>query len=151
MSDLANCCEYLTVDKLCEAVSKNQKAVSNRQSRCVNDERMACCYLCGSRRECAISCKYLGSIENVSSPTQAPATNTEAECNPSRDNPTPEQAKVNPVFCPVCNAEMAETQTNLSINGWKSANQSAPADVLPVAVYLCSKCGKIELKANTQT
>ena len=61
---LANSCEYLTSEKLCLAVSENEKAKAGRQVRCKNEEKMTCCYLCMFVMNCATSCRFLEATEN---------------------------------------------------------------------------------------
>lgn len=149
MSDLANSCEYLNIDKLCTAFIDNPKAQASRQLKCANDEKTTCCYLCNYRPQCTISCKYLGQTENYT--YTAPKTQTqsapEAEKNQETETPTAESVPVS--FCFTCNAEMVWTKTRLTIEGW---NGPKPAWVseknLPVTIYLCPKCGKIEFKAD---
>jgi hypothetical protein len=155
LSDLANSCEYLTIDKLCSAVSENEKAKANRQVRCQNEEKMSCCYLCLSRRECAFSCKFLGNIGN-----EAPSV--EVEKNEPKSTVAPDQeieafqTQSSPVaFCALCNVEMGQTKTQFKIDGWtgphpKLSGDASGDDFLPVTVYLCPQCGKIEFKANVE-
>ncbi len=59
-------------------------------------------------------------------------------------------------FCSLCNVEMSQTKTKFKIDGWKESNQKVDGDdsarfgaeVLPVIVYLCPKCGKIDFWAD---
>ncbi len=54
---------------------------------------------------------------------------------------------------------MSQTRTEFKIEGWEGANQKlADQDsgklgekVLPVIVYLCPKCGKIDFRATRKT
>ena len=60
------------------------------------------------------------------------------------------------IFCSLCNVEMYQTKTKFKIDGWKESNQKRDGDdsarfgaeVLPVIVYLCPKCGKIDFRAD---
>ncbi len=154
MSDLANSCEYLTIEKSCSAVSESEKAKANRQARCQNDEKTACCYLCLSRRECAISCKYLGRFEGESSPIEA--EKTEADHTFNEDEKTEvSQTDKPPVCCSLCNVEMPQTKTKFRIDGWKGPHPKLSGDdlrelgeELPVIVYACPQCGKIEFRVD---
>ena len=158
MSDLANSCEYLTIEKLCSAVSDSEKARASRQVRCQNDEKMTCCYLCWYRRECAIKCRFLGNIESESSSLEA--EKTEAECIFNNDKKSEgHQAKNAPVTCcSFCNVEMAQTRTKLRIEGWGGLHPKLIGDdsgklgeeLLSAIVYLCPQCGKIEFRADEE-
>ena len=158
MSDLANSCEYSTIEKLCSAVSDSEKGRASRQVRCQNYEKMTCCYLCWSRRECAIKCRFLGNIESESAPLEA--EKIEAESEFKNDKKTEEYlAKNAPVTCcSLCNVEMARTRTEFRIDGWGGPQPKLTGDdsgklgeeVLPVIVYLCPKCGKIEFRADEE-
>lgn len=152
MSDLANSCEYINIDKLCTTFIDNQKAQANRQLKCRNDEKTACCYLCTFRPQCAISCKYLGQTENYT----YSAPKTENPSSPKPDIPkeaeAPQVESVPVSFCFSCNTEMAWTKTLFTVEGWNGPNPAqANGKVLPVTVYLCPKCGKIEFKADTNS
>ena len=155
MSDLAVCCEYLTSEKLCSAVSDSEKAKAARQVRCKNDEKMTCCYICLSRRECAINCRFLGNIEHESSPIGA--EKTEAENTFINDEKIEVDKTKNATItcCSLCNVKMSQTKTKFRINGWEGSHQKLADDdsgkldeLLPVIVYLCPKCGKIEFMAD---
>ena len=155
MSYLANCCEYLTVEKLCSAVYESEKAKASRRVRCENEEKMSCCYICLSRRECAISCKFLGNIGNESSQIEVKKTEDENTFN-NDTNPSVDQKKNAPItFCSSCNVEMSQTKTKFRINGWKGPHPKLTCDdssklgeELPAIVYLCTQCGKIEFRTD---
>jgi hypothetical protein len=108
-----------------------------------------------SRRECAIKCRFLGNIENESSPLEA--EKTEAEITFSNDKKTEAYpAKNAPVTCSLCNVEMAQTRTKFRIDGWGGLRPKLTGDdsgklgeeLLSAVVYLCPQCGKIEFKAD---
>ena len=158
MSDLAKSCEYLTNEKLCLAVSESEKAQAARQARCKNDEKTTCCYLCMLVLDCDTPCKFLGTSENVplkiereKAPIETPIIDEQKALEEKTEN-----APV--TFCSACEVEMAQTRTKFTINGWKGSPQkSAGGDSgklseqeLPVIVYLCPKCGKIDFKAEKQ-
>jgi hypothetical protein len=156
LSDLTVCCEYLTSEKLCSAVSDSEKAKAARQVRCKNDEKLTCCYICLFRRECAINCRFLGNIENE--PQQIEAEKTEADSALINDEKIEvDKTKSTTVTCcSLCNVEMSKTRTMFRINGWEGSHPKLVGDdsgklgeeLLPVIVYLCPKCGKIELSAD---
>ena len=156
MSDLASSCEYLTVEKLCSAASESEKAKASRQVRCQNDEKMTCCYLCVSIRECAIKCKFLGNIENESSPLEAEKTEAESTFNDDKKTEAYSAKNAPVTCCSLCNVEMSQTRTKFRINGWEGLHPKLTGDdsgklgeeELPVIVYLCPQCGKIEFKAD---
>jgi hypothetical protein len=156
LSDLANSCEYLTSEKLCLAVSDNAKAKASRQVRCKNEEKLTCCYLCMFVLDCAMPCRFLGINESV--PQRIDAEKTQADAKLVNDEkPEVEKAKdAEAALCSLCNVEMFQTRTKLSIDGWEGTHPKLGGDdsgklgeeVLPVIVYLCPKCAKIEFKAD---
>ena len=158
MSDSANSCEYLTSEKLCLAVSESEKSRASRNYRCKNDEKMTCCYLCMFVLDCANPCRFLGGYENE--PQQVEPEKTKITCSIISEekievNKT-ENASV--IFCSLCNVEMSQTKTKFKIDGWKESNQKFcgddsarfGAEVLPVILYLCQKCGKINFRADKE-
>jgi len=155
LSDLANNCEYLTSEKLCLEVFNSEKAKASRQIRCRNDEKMTCCYLCMFVLDCATPCRFLGNPENDSLPILRENTETE---NTIIEDSKIEKDKTKNVLvprCSLCNIEMSQTRTKFRIDGWEEAhnklahdNSGKLGEELRVVVYLCPKCGKIELKAD---
>lgn len=155
MSDLANSCEYLTIEKSCLAVSESEKAKANRQLRCQNDEKNACCYLCLSRRECVISCKYLGRFESESSPIEVSKTEAESTFSDDKKTEVYETQNAPVACCSLCNVEMSQTKTKFRIDGWKGPHPKLSGDdlrelgeELPVIVYACPQCGRLEFRAD---
>lgn len=144
MSDLANSCEYLTIEKSCSAIYESEKAKANRQLHCENEDKMACCYLCLSRQECTIRCNYLGQIKG-DIPIQVETEKIIQENNNKNLN----EKEANLVtYCSLCNIEMSQGKTIFNIENWKGPNPKSNSDpnLLPVTIYLCPKCGKIEFK-----
>ncbi len=156
MSDLANSCEYLTNDKLCSAVSNDEKAKASRQVRCKNNDKMTCCYLCMLVFDCATPCRFLGNAETDThriDPEKDQITSTVInDQKPAADKTKNDTA----TLCSLCNVEMSQTKTKFRIDGWEKSNQelinddsSKPSDeILAAIVYLCPICGKIEFKAD---
>jgi len=154
LSDLANSCEYLTIDKLCSAVAESEKAKANRQFRCQNDEKMSCCYICHSISECTIKCRYLGNPQNE--PSRIEPDKLEA-MSTSKIDEKAEADKIEkvPVGCSFCNIEMSQTKTKFKINGWEGPPPKLSGDdsselgqELPAIVYCCPRCGKIEFRTD---
>ena len=156
LSDLTNSCEYLTSEKLCLAVSESEKAKAARQLRCKNDEKTTCCYLCMFVMDCATSCRFLGNIGNEPQQINSEKIKTDdtfASDEKLEDNKT-ESATA--TCCTLCNVEMSQTRTKLRISGWEEPNQKLAddgsekldEDFLPLIVYLCPKCGKIEFRTD---
>ncbi len=151
MSDLANSCEYFTAEKTCDLPVENQKVMTNRQAKCESAEKMSCCYLCSIRAQCAISCKYLGNPDVAYVPVGPEKTAIETAIEQPRELPQAPMANNQAQFCIACNVEMSESKTELRVDRWTGAKPPMPsADILPVVVYLCPQCGKIEFKADRQ-
>jgi hypothetical protein len=139
-------CEYLTSDKSCMAVSENEKAKAVRQIRCLNEEKLTCCYLCAVRQTCELSCSFLGTM-GKESPKAADAKSEEDKREVSITEGTVS------VSCSSCKAVMHEGKTKLRISGWDDLEQKpagedweeSEKEWLPVTVYLCPQCGKMEL------
>jgi hypothetical protein len=154
LSDLANCCEYLTIDKSCSVISDNEKAKANRQIRCQNDEKISCCYNCQSRPECDIKCTFLGNSENK--PSRIEPEKTEAKTTSKiKENAEINQIEKAPVACSFCNIEMSHAKTKFKIDDWEGPPPKLSADglskfgqELPITIYCCPRCGKIEFRAD---
>ncbi len=154
MSDLANSCEYYTPEATCLAIAENPKAKANRQARCLNDEKQCCCYVCDSRRECAISCNYLGSVENQPKTQDLPGP------QPVKPSPEPKtaapasSAKNHPVvYCASCNVEMSPRTAKLKLESDAERLKQfgdytpQPEEVMSVIIYMCPLCGRIEFRS----
>ncbi|MCL2135461.1 MAG: hypothetical protein FWH37_07930 [Candidatus Bathyarchaeota archaeon] len=146
MSNLINSCEYLNVDKTCITFSENLTK-SSRQQKCKNSQKTICCYLCNIRLQCVISCKYLGQSENYAESTSMPENtqtigkDVKTELLPFKDVPV--------TFCFSCNVEMVWATTQFVVDNWHGNKPQFIGDkTLPVTVFLCTKCGKIEFIAN---
>ncbi|MCW4025714.1 MAG: hypothetical protein NWF01_11900 [Candidatus Bathyarchaeota archaeon] len=144
MSDLANCCEYLTVEKQCSAVLDSEKAKAKRQAGCQNDEKLSCCYLCSFKSVCAISCNFLGKPSAETVTVEAPKAELENSFEAGTDAQSTSEA-VPVVWC--CGTEMSWAKTKLSVDKWQGSHSRLDS-VLPVIVYVCSRCGKVEFKAT---
>jgi hypothetical protein len=147
LSDLANSCENLNIEKMCTAIIDNSKAQASRQLKCVNDEKNTCCYLCTFKPKCVISCKYLGQTENYTYSALKIETPVIPQTTESEEESKTENLPVS--FCFSCNSEMAWTKTNFTIEDWNGPKPVQANDkILPVTIYLCPKCGKIEFKVD---
>lgn len=155
MSDLASSCEYYTNEKTCLNVSESPKAQANRQLRCLNDDKTSCCYVCDSRRECVISCKFLGSTDNntqVRAETEKPKTAATPTPINKPNEPTLKTMPTN--YCTSCNAEMTPKKAKLTLDNGQTISKQfgdytpQAEETLPVTLYLCPLCGKIEFKTN---
>lgn len=158
MSDLASSCEYYTHEKNCLNVSESPKAQANRQLRCLNDDKASCCYVCDSRKECVISCKFLGSTDGTTQVRAEPASPKPAATPIATQKPDEPTTKALPTnYCTSCNVEMTPKKAKLTLeNDQPSSKQFGDytpqvEETLPVIVYLCPLCGKIEFKANRGT
>lgn len=150
MSDLAYSCEYLNIEKTCNAFSDNPKAHVTRQLKCQNDEKNLCCYLCTFRNRCTISCRYLGGqtdafLEQKTEPVpERPIT-----ADKTIDAGASKFENVPVSFCFSCNVETAWANTTLNVDRWRGPKTSLDdCKALPLAVYVCPKCGRIEFKAD---
>jgi hypothetical protein len=129
-------CEFLK-DGDCASVASNEEAEEARKISCINDNNQACCYLCSNYHACEISCVFLG--ETKSKPGEANQPNI--------------------LTCPLCNSKMLHTKLNLRIGGWTGLAKLIPfgsigelgEELLPVSVYVCPKCGKLEFMALERT
>jgi len=149
LSDLANSCEYLNIDNTCTAFSDNQKAQANRQLKCQNDPKTACCYLCMFRSQCTISCKYLGQTESYTAPKTVPEPQSPLTEDKTHEAEAAQFENVPVSFCFSCNVEMAWAKTQLNIDHWRGPKPALASEkALPITVYVCPKCGKIELKSD---
>ena len=151
LSDLSSNCDYLTSEKLCLAVSQSEKAKAARQTRCRNDEKTTCCYLCMFVMDCATPCRFLGNIGNEPRQIESEKIKPEA-ASITEENQEDEKTKsAEPTFCFLCNVEMSQTRTKFRINGWEKPNKKVvdgDEEFLSVIVYLCPTCGKVEFRAD---
>ena len=155
MADVEVSCEYLTSEKTCTVVFESEKAQAARQRRCGNDEKMSCCYLCSLRQNCALACSYLGRMSSEPPQTK----NAEDDKSKADKNEAAITENASSMMCSSCNAKMREGKTKLRISGWDNAGQklgdpdlaSSEDKWLPVTVYLCPQCGKLEFAAEKNT
>jgi hypothetical protein len=131
-------------------VAESEKAKANREVKCEHVEKLSCCYVCPSRLHCAISCKYLGSPEASYVPVAEKAP-TDSTIDRPKEHIKTVIANDQVKYCLVCSVEMSEAKTELRVDDWKGHKPNmSSADMLPVVIYLCPRCGKIELKADRQ-
>jgi hypothetical protein len=156
LSDLANSCEYLTSEKLCLAVSEREKSRASKNVRCKNDEKMTCCYLCMFVLDCSNPCQFVGGYENETLQVDAEKSKINSSVINEEITEVSKTENASVTFCSLCNVEMSQTKTKFNIDGWNESNKKLNgndsvrfgAEVLPVIVYLCSKCGKINFRAD---
>lgn len=146
MSNLASSCEYLTNEKLCLAVAESEKSRASRQVRCKNDEKTTCCYLCMLVLDCANPCRFLGGYENEPQQMDSEKIKINNSVTSEKETKVNEIENESVIFCTLCNVEMPQGKTKFKIDSDDSARFGA--EVLPVIVYLCPKCGKIDFRAD---
>lgn len=59
-TEISSKCKYLTDNQACSALVNEEEGMGLRQEICTNERKDFCCYLCGSRGSCEISCNFLG-------------------------------------------------------------------------------------------
>ena len=132
-------CEYLKNGKSCSAILKNEEAISAREVSCENDDNTACCYLCSFYPNCEISCNYLGQ-------------------NKGKFKKKTDEILV--LRCNSCGLKMrGGTRMKIRVGGWTGLWQALPGgalgelteELLPVIIYVCPKCGRLELVAEEKT
>jgi hypothetical protein len=148
LSDLALCCEYLTLDKTCSGVLESQKAKAARQIHCQNDEKTACCYLCLFKRNCSINCRFLGNVENKTETEPVENQKTDNDHQTVDDTKTEAQQtkETQIICCSTCDIEMTPKKIKFKIDC--DVSDKFEDEFLPVIFYLCPKCGKIEFRAD---
>ena len=96
--------------------------------------------------DCANPCRFLGGFENE--PQQVDSEKIKINNSVTSEKET----KVNGIenasltFCTLCNVEMSQGKTKFKMDSHDSARFGAK--VLPVIVYICPKCGKIDFRAD---
>lgn len=143
MADSKIKCQYLK-DGNCESILTNDEAKEARKISCNNDNEQACCYLCSYYHGCGISCVFLG--ENKSKPKKYQKKVKTESSVPSI------------LRCPLCNSKMHSSKMNIRVGGWQGVTKVLhPAidlmgeigeELLPVIIYVCPNCGKLEIIAQ---
>lgn len=139
-------CEYLKEGN-CKSIAENDEAKEVRKISCNNDNEQACCYLCSYYNGCQISCTFLG--ENKSKTKNKQKTDKNEANQPSI------------LRCPLCDSKMRHAKMNLRVGGWEGVTKGLPLgigefgeiqeELLPVVIYVCPNCGKLELIAQEKT
>jgi hypothetical protein len=134
-------CEFLK-DGNCLSIMTNDEAREERLIGCSNGNIRACCSLCSRLQGCDISCKL--------------EVNRNEEDLPIDDGS--ENKKIQTLTCSLCNVEMLNSRMNLKV---ETANKRVPLamgkideiseELLPVVIYLCPNCGKMEFMAQQKT
>jgi predicted RNA-binding Zn-ribbon protein involved in translation (DUF1610 family) len=105
--------------------------------------------------DCANPCRFLGGYKNE--PQQINSEKSKINSSEISEEKQEERKTENsPVtFCSSCNVEMSQTMTKFTIDGWEKSGHNLGDNssrlgtkVLPVIVYLCPKCGKIDFRAD---
>jgi hypothetical protein len=149
LSDLAYSCEFLSAEKTCDLLTENVKAKANREVRCENEEKTSCCYLCLTRMQCGICCKYLGNLNSAYVPVEPEKAPTERSIEESKELKEAQIGNSQLQYCLDCNVELSQAKTELRVKKWKGQKPTMlNADMLPIIVYLCPICGKIQFKAD---
>ncbi len=105
---------------------------------------------------CATPCQFLGSSENETQQIDQLKTQIINKSINEEKTQAIEIRNDPAVWCSSCNVEMSQTRTKFKIEGLEESRQKATGEnsgklaeeVLPVIIYLCPKCGKIDLKAD---
>ena len=132
-------CQYLK-NNVCLSIQENIEVKEARKIACENENEKACCYLCEHYPACEINCTFLGKI-NLKSTSQS------------------DSKKVNIKRCPDCKTKMRYAIINLRVGGWEGIFNVLPIgglgtvqeELLPVKMYVCSKCGNIKFVALEKT
>jgi hypothetical protein len=157
VSDLANGFKYLTNERLCLAVIENEQEKATRQVLCKNVEKMTCCYLCMFVLGCATPCQFAENSENDLQQIDNKVTPINNTANTEQKAKEEDKTKNSPVTCCCkCNSEMLQTRTKFTVEANKDKSQKSANDnswlqgggELPVIVFICPKCGKIDLKVE---
>jgi hypothetical protein len=130
-------CQFLKEGN-CLSIVNNQEALTSRKTTCGNENDQACCYICDLYEGCEISCNYLG--ENKAKQKEI-------------------KAAMKITRCPLCGSRMLHSEVKLRIGGWSGALHGLPLgdlgelseELLPVEMYVCVRCGKMELMALKET
>jgi hypothetical protein len=144
MSETKVECKYLK-DTNCLSIVSDDEAKEVRKISCNNDNEQSCCYLCSRYQECEISCNFLGENKNKS--------------NKKQPSDSIEENKIRVLRCPLCNSKMLHSEIKLRIGGWSGIMQALPLGslgelgekLLPVVLYFCPKCGKLEFMAQVDS
>ena len=100
--------------------------------------------------DCATPCRFLSGTESV--PQRVDTEKSQVDnALVNEEKPKVEETKEAEVtLCSLCSIEMSQTRTKFKIDGWEGSGGSGNLreEVLPVIVYLCPTCGKIEFKAD---
>ena len=139
-------CEFLK-DGNCASILENDEAKEVRKISCNNDNEKACCYLCTRYQGCEISCNFLGENKNKQ--------------QNKKSSKTIEGHTIGVLRCPLCDSKMLHSKRNLRVGGWEGWTKvldpaidlmgEVSEELLPVIMYVCTKCGKLEFMAQEGT
>jgi hypothetical protein len=98
--------------------------------------------------DCATPCRFLGGPQSDTKQTYTENKKNipvaEAKEKPSED----QKESVSAAWCYLCNVEMDQGKSKLRLDECKGSLSKLGDKELPVIVFLCPKCGKIEFKAD---
>jgi rubrerythrin len=105
--------------------------------------------------DCATPCQFLGNTGTRSQPIVVERPEKENTSVSNENTKADESKNDEVVFCTLCNVEMSKAKTRFRIDEWEEIppkvathNLGRLEEVLPVIVYMCPKCGKIEFRVD---
>jgi hypothetical protein len=106
--------------------------------------------------DCSNPCRFLGGYENEPEQVEAEKIKINSSVISEERTELNKTEDVSVSFCSFCNVEMSHAKTQFKIDGWEESSQKLNGDnstrfgseMLPVIVYLCPKCGKIDFRAD---
>jgi len=148
LSDLASSCEFLNAGGSCSVFSDNSRVQVNRRLKCVNSQKSGCCYLCLFRSQCSVGCNYLGRSEgSVGLGYVSDGVGCGVVDKSSVESGSFEGVSV--VVCSSCNVEMVWAKVCLPVDDWHGDVSFLVSEkLLPVIVFLCPCCGRVEFKGD---
>ena len=116
-------CEYLKEEE-CNSILNSAEGKAARKKSCKNKNKSTCCNLCSLSYVCDFSCDYFGEKK-----------------------------------CLLCDSNMYYSKMDLRVGGWEGFTKAVlghslgqigemSEKKLPVIVYVCSNCNKLEFFAD---
>jgi hypothetical protein len=97
---------------------------------------------------------FLGKTENQPATVETTKTEvTESKISEDKEVDAIEKEGDSVTYCSLCNAEMSKTKTTFKIDGLDGQklagdDSGKSIEVLPVVVFVCPQCSKIELEVD---